>query len=503
MTPMLVLRTMLGLCAVLAAVAAPAQRDAGADAIARVERNLLPPLVTERTAPMRLADRMRHYRVPGLSVAVVDKGELAWAHAWGVAQIGKPQPLTPNTLMQAASISKALTGIGATKLVEQGKLTLDADVNSALRTWHVPPGAQTTDNPITLRRLLSHSAGLSTPGFAGYARGQAVPTLTQILDGLPPANSEAVRVTAPPGSAWRYSGGGYVIVQQLMEDVSGQPFADWMQREVLAPAGMSSSLFGALPDAPLSRAAAGHQRGRAIDGLRHTHPEQAAAALWTTPSDLARLTISLQRVLAGESSLLLTQASLAEALRVQSSPSGLGFILEGSGEALRFGHDGSNFGFESRWQADRQRAVIVMANANGAMKLIEEVVRAVAQVQGWTDLQAPRFTTAQLRDSLATTPLFLRGTMNEWDLGAPLKQAAPGRFVAELALAAGPHEFKFAAQDWARIDLGSGEDPRRRDRLAVGGANLELPVKRAGRYRFTLDVRDPAAPRYAVERLPR
>jgi CubicO group peptidase (beta-lactamase class C family) len=502
MTLTVVLRATLGLCAVLAAAAAHAQSDAAADVIARVERSLLPPLVTERTQPMRLADRMRHYRVPGLSVAVVDKGQLVWAHAWGVAQAGRAQPLTTTTLMQAASISKAVTGIGALKLVEQGKLNLDVDVNTMLRTWRVPPGAQTADKPVTLRRLLSHSAGLSTPGFAGYARGQPVPTLPQILDGVPPANSEAVRVTTAPGSGWRYSGGGYVVVQQLMDDATGEPFADWMQREVLAPAGMSSSLFGALPEAPLSRAAAGHQRGRAIVGLRHTHPEQAAAALWTTPSDLARLSIALQRILAGEASPLLTQAGLAEALRVQTAPSGLGFILEGRGDALRFGHDGSNFGFESRWQADRRRAVIVMANANGAMKLIEEVVRAVAKVQGWTDLQAPRVTTAQLRESFAATPLFLRGTMNEWGLGAPLSEVAPGRFVAELALATGLHEFKFAAEDWARIDLGAAEESRRRDRLAAGGANLEFDVKRAGRYRFMLDVRDPAAPRYAVERLP-
>jgi CubicO group peptidase (beta-lactamase class C family) len=494
-------RCALAVTALLASMIGGAQSATSDERIARVERGLLPPLVTERTQPMRLADRMRHYRVPGLSVAVVDKGQLVWAHAWGVAQIGKPQPLSSSTLMQAASISKAVTGIGAIKLVEQGKLSLDADVNSALLTWRVPPGAQTANKPVTLRRLLSHSAGLSTPGFAGYARGQPVPTLPQILDGLPPANSEAVRVTTLPGSGWRYSGGGFVVVQQLMDDVTGQPFADWMQREVLAPAGMSSSLFGALPDAPLSRAATGHQRGRAIDGLRHTHPEQSAAGLWTTPSDLARLSIALQRILAGETSPLLTPAGLAEALRVQTAPSGLGFILEGSGDALRFGHDGSNFGFESRWRVDRQRAVIVMANATGAMKLIEEVIRAVAQEQGWTDLQAPRLTSAQLRESFATTPLFLRGSMNEWGPAAPLRQAAPGRFIAELTLAAGPHEFKFAAEDWARIDLGAGDDSRRRDALAAGGANLQLGLRRAGRYRFTLDVRDPAAPRYAVQRV--
>ena len=464
---------------------------------------MLPRLVTERTQPMRLADRMRHYRVPGLSVAVVDNGQLVWAQAWGVAQIGKPQPLTVDTLMQAASISKALTGIGALKLVEQGKLTLDADVNTGLRTWRVPPGAQTADAPVTLRRLLSHSAGLTVHGFRGYVPGEPLPSLTQMLDGLPPANNPAVRVDKVPGSEWRYSGGGFLVLQQLMVDVTGQPFAAWMQREVLAPAGMPASLFGDLPDVPLARASVGHEEGgRPIEGRRANHPELAAAGLWTTPSDLARLSLALQQTLAGRPSSLLEPATLAAALKPGLGPTGLGFFVEGQGERQRYGHDGRNAGFEAHWRFDARRAVIVMANANGAMPLIEEIVRAVAQVQGWADMQAQRVDATLLSQTYETTPLFLRGSMNEWGLATPLQRAARGRFVADVALPTGPVEFKFASEDWRAINIGAPDTGGDRTVLALDGPNIAFHVKTAGVYRFALDARDPLAPRYAVRRVP-
>jgi CubicO group peptidase (beta-lactamase class C family) len=472
--------------------------------IARVERSLLPPVLTDATQPMRLAERMTHYGVPGLSVAVVDQGRLAWAQSWGVAQRGDPTPLTPQTLMQAASISKALTALGAFRLADQGRLDLDADVNTKLLRWKLPPGAQTVERPVTVRRVLGHSAGLTVPGFPGYAPGAPVPTLVQVLDGQPPANTPPVRADTLPGSVWRYSGGGTTLLQLLMEDVTGEPFAAWMKREVLVPAGMPASFFGALPDAPLALAAAGHRQGRVIDGLRTTHPEQSAAALWTTPSELARLSIGLQRVLAGDSVPWLARTRLVEALQpsLPGAPSGLGFTLDGGDF---FGHDGSNAGFEARWRADRQgRAVIVMANANGAMRLIDEVLRAVASAHGWSDRLPARLSVAQLRETFSASPLFLRGSMNGWGLDAPLAAAAtaPERFVVDVELPAGRSDFKFAAPDWQRVDLGASSDGRA-DALELRGGNLRIELERAGRYRFTLDVSDPAAPRYTVEPLPR
>jgi CubicO group peptidase (beta-lactamase class C family) len=485
-------------------LAAQAQQANTSQRIAQVERGLLPPFVAANTRPMRLDDRMRHYQVPGLSVAVVDNGQLVWTQAWGVAQVGRR--MDTQTLMQAASISKAVSAVAALRLVEAGKLGLDVDVNTQLRSWQIPPGAQTADKPVTLRRLLSHSAGFTVSGFRGYVPGSAVPTVLQVLNGLPPANSDPVRVDIAPGSEWRYSGGGFTVLQQLMVDVSGQPFAELMQKEVLTPAGMTHSSF-ALPADKLAQAATGHQNGQAIAGLRAVHPELAAAGLWTTPSDLALLTVALLHSLNGQAPQLLPALRLQEALSPQFGPSGLGFVLEGKDTSAGkdFGHNGSNAGFESRWLASRQdggRAVVVMANANGAMPLMLEVIRAIAQAHGWADWQAP--TQAQLNAKLESTPLFLRGSMNDWGLSQPMQRVGPDRYVVEVSLPAGPFEYKLATEDWGDVDLGADKDRKSNSALTaltLQGANVSFDAKEAGRYRFELDTRAVGGPRVRVRRL--
>jgi CubicO group peptidase (beta-lactamase class C family) len=264
-------------------LAAVAQEPTVKRQMAQVENTLLPAFVTATTKPMRLADRMQHYSVPGLSVAVVDRGQLVWAQAWGVVQVGQSARLIPDTRMQAASIRKAVAAVGALRAVDKGRLALDVDLNSQLRSWQIPPGAQSVDQPVTLRRVLSHSAGLTVSGFMGYVPGTPVPSTLQVLEGVSPANSAPVRVDISPGREWRYSGGGFVVLQQLLEDVSGLSFEAFMQREVLAPAGMRHSSFALAPDA-LAQAAVGHDQGVAIAGLRAVHPELAAAGLWATPS---------------------------------------------------------------------------------------------------------------------------------------------------------------------------------------------------------------------------
>jgi CubicO group peptidase (beta-lactamase class C family) len=525
----------LGLVAALAAcsTSAPLAPDPAAvttpqpatqDAAARVQAGLLPAFVTAQTQPMQMADRMRHYGVPGISVAVVQNGQLLWAHAWGVADVATGRALTPTTVMQAASISKAVAAVGALQLVQDQRLALDASVNSQLRSWQLPPGAQSAAHAVTLRQLLSHSAGLGVSGFDGYATGAAVPTLLQVLDGLPPANSAPVRLESQPGSQWAYSGGGFVVLQQLMQDVTGESFAPWMQREVLARAGMVRSSFVAPTGSAWDAAAVGHEAGLPITGLRVVHPELAAAGLWTTPSDLARFTLALQRSMgsaASTSPTLLQAAALAQALQPQAGPTGLGFVLEGPRPAprggaaapdgdpgQRFGHNGSNQGFESRWVADGQRGVAVMANSNGAMPLMLEVIRAVAQVHGWQDWQA--LTQARLNTTLEATPLFVRGGMNGWGLATPLQRTAPLRYSADVVLAAGRVEFKVAAADWAVVDLGRSplDEPKSAPgaaqpalQLSPAGPNLVLNVDRPGRYRFDLDASAPAGPQLRVQRL--
>ncbi len=465
----------------------------------QVESGLLPAVLTPRTVPMSLAQRMQELQVPGVSMAVVEQGRLAWAQAWGSAQTGVA--MSTETLLQAASISKPLSAVAALQLVQRGAIGLDADLSPQLRSWPLPPGAQSPEKPVTLRRLLSHSAGFTVAGFEGYAVGAALPTLAQVLEGQPPANSAAVRVDIPPGSQWRYSGGGYTVLQQWLQDSSGQPFEALLQQAVLAPAGMGRSFFA--PQAPLSEAqrqsiALGHQKGQAIPGGYRIHPELAAAGLWTTPSDLARFSLALPR--------LLSPALLKEALTPQFDGFGLGFVLEA--ETGRYGHDGSNMGFESRWVADDKnggRAVVIMANGNGARPLMNELVRAVAAAHGWADWMPP--THQSLVNKMTRTPMFLRGSLNDWGLSLPLLPMAPLRYAATPAepLPAGQVEFKLASQDWNTVDLGQAHTapvkPGRRTALRVGGGNLVVQIDQPGRYRFELDLRDPEKAQLRVVRL--
>jgi CubicO group peptidase (beta-lactamase class C family) len=202
----------------------------------------LPPSVIVRGEPIattKLADRMAALHVPGVSITVIHDGKIEWARGFGVASIGGP-PVTPDTLFQAASISKPVAAMAVLRLVDQGKLNLDTDVNQYLKSWKLPANEFTAKTKVTIRQLLTHTAGLTVHGFAGYAAGAPLPTLVQVLDGEKPANSGPIRVDTEPGSIWRYSGGGYVVAQQLVQDVTGQPFAKLMHDTVLEPIGMTS-----------------------------------------------------------------------------------------------------------------------------------------------------------------------------------------------------------------------------------------------------------------------
>jgi len=204
------------------AAALPAHAQ-DAEAIARIERGLRPAVAVQgaKLETRTLDGEMQRLHVPGVSVAVIRGGKIAWAKGYGVTQAGGGAPVTPQTLFQAASISKPVTAMGALKMVEAGQLELDADINTVLTSWKLPPGP--TKRPATLRQLLSHTGGTTVSGFPGYAAGAQVPTLPQVLDGAAPANTGPVRIEGSPGDAWKYSGGGYSIVQQAMIDRSGRP----------------------------------------------------------------------------------------------------------------------------------------------------------------------------------------------------------------------------------------------------------------------------------------
>jgi CubicO group peptidase (beta-lactamase class C family) len=395
-------RTMIAIFAAAAVAASPAAaarksrmvQPAGfQERIARVENGLLPAiLIAGREAKgSPLAERMSALKVPGVSIAVIDDGAVAWAKSYGVVETGSTAPVTPRTLFQAASISKSVAALGAMRLVDQGKLILDEDVNAKLRSWKVPENELTKTEKVTLKRLLSHTAGLTVHGFGGYAAGEPVPSVPQILDGLKPANSAAVRADVVPGSLWRYSGGGFTVMQQLLVDATGRPFPDLLDELVLEPLGMADSTYEQpLPSARLAAASSGHDGdGRLIPGRSHTYPEMAAAGLWTTPSDLARFLIELRRGLRGESPTIPAATAKAMTTTVKSGY-GLGLSLQGFGPSAAYGHGGSNEGFKCQMIAyvEKGQGAVIMTNGDGGSRLAGEILRAVAREYGWPTMKA-------------------------------------------------------------------------------------------------------------------
>ena len=355
--------------------------------IGRVERGLLAELGDPPWSRLALADRMAHYNVAGVSIAVVNDFEIEWAKGYGVLVAGGDEPVTPDTLFQAASIGKTLVAVTALRVVEEGLLDLDQDVNSRLVSWRVPESELTAHEKVTLRRLLSHSAGTNKFGYQGYAQGQALPKLQQVLDGEPPANSPPVRVVSVPGTGFLYSNGGFLIAQQLLMDVTGKPFAQLAAENVLDPAGMTHSTFEVpLPVHLTGVAAHGHwPDGKAIAGGWHTYPEMATgASLLTTPSDLARFGIEVMRAYLGQPNRVLSPATAREMLTRQTPDGagyGLGFgVSEEGSPRFHFIHDGGNEGFRCIFvmYPELGRGAVIMTNGHVGERLWREIINGIS-----------------------------------------------------------------------------------------------------------------------------
>jgi CubicO group peptidase (beta-lactamase class C family) len=326
-----------------------------------VETSLLPIAAKTVGVPANIDDRMRAYGVPGISIAVVDAGRIAWAKGYGVADSSSRRPVTTGTLFQAASISKPVSAMGALLLVQKGLVDLDGDVNAALKSWTIPANELTRASPVTLRMLLNHTSGAVHTG--------------------------PIEIASLPGSSFSYSGTGYEILQQLIVDVSGKPFEEFMQAEVLRPLGMTSSTFAQpLPESLLPIAATGHYAGgKPMPGRFRIAPQLAAAGLWSTPTDIAKYLLNVQRSYAGTVDEPLKRSLTRQMLSPGLGSRGLGPAISGTGEFVRFGHDGFNEGFESSFVAyvNGGRGAVVMANSGFAFMLLKEILDSVQRVYEW------------------------------------------------------------------------------------------------------------------------
>ena len=338
---------------------------------------------------------MKEFNVPGVSIAVIKDFKVVATYTYGVADVETGAPVTPETMFQAASISKPVAAMVSLKAVQNGRFSLDQDINTILKTWKLPDGPFTTERRVTPRSLMSHTSGTGDGfGFPGYAPRATLPSVPQILDGVqPPSNLRAVRLERAPLTAFKYSGGAVMIQQLALTDAVGKPFAEVAREWVLDPIGMTNSTFEQplAPHREKQAARAHNQMGARMGDPWHIYPEQAAAGFWTTSTDLARFAIEVQLSLIGKSNRVLSQTTVSEMVTpVGVGPFAVGFQIGKEGEGWYFMHGGSNWGFQCDLIAHRVKGygAVIMTNGDGGGALISRLRRLIQQEYKWDALDA-------------------------------------------------------------------------------------------------------------------
>ncbi len=357
--------------------------------IKAVENGLLRKVVFKGENPerMRLSDRMAFYRVPGVSIAVIDKYAVEWAKGYGVERVGTEMMVTADSLFQAASISQSVFAWGIIRLAEQGKIDLDAGVNAQLKTWKIPPSSATRETEVKPRHLLSHCAGLIFLKLAGFPFGKTMPTVLDVLQGQRPSDSPGVFVYKEPGTEVQYSELGYAVLHQLLEDIEEKPLHKFMAESVLLPLHMTQSTFEIpLPDIMRTKAVAGHSRlGDPVKEGWFYYPVAAASGLWSTSSDLCLFAIDVMKTALGQSQRVASPESARMMLTPQLGNQGIGFEIFDAGENLYFFQRGSTEGYECCMVAypSRGQGVVIMANSDTGAYLIDEILRSISDVYKW------------------------------------------------------------------------------------------------------------------------
>ncbi len=363
--------------------------------IKQVENNLSGRVILNGKAA-NIADRMAFYNVKGLSIAVVNNYKMVWAKGYGWADEKEKLPVTTLTLFKPGSISKSLNAVGVLKLAQDNKLDIYKNINDLLKSWKFPYDSLSNGKKITTANLLSHTAGLSVyGGFPGYDAQTKTPTIPQILDGVAPANTPAVRSLFEPGLQFQYSGGGTIISQLIITDLTKQPYEKFMYDNVLKPMGMTNSFYSATPPlkSELNKYAMGYTKdGTKVEATFHTYPEQAPLGLWTTPTDLSNYIIETQLAYQGKSSKVLNQqmASLQLTPYIDNSATMGAFIGLRNGEKYFF-HDAGNEGYRGLYfgSVEGGNGVVIFVNSDQG-NIILELLNSVASVYNWKGFDKPK-----------------------------------------------------------------------------------------------------------------
>lgn len=418
--------------------------------IKTVENNLGFWIRIEGEPNFSLKDRMNFYHVKGVSIAVIKDYKIEWTRAYGWADSAEQRAVTTGTLFQAGSISKSLNGVGVLKLAQDKKLNLYADINDYLTSWKFPYDSLSKGKKITIANLLSHTAGLGVHGFPGYENGDTIPTLIQVLNGKRPANTTAVRSVFEPGLKHQYSGGGTTISQLILKDITKQPYDEFMWKNVLKPIGMKNSFYTQPPPGDKQKLLASgyYKDGKAVNRKYHIYPEQAAAGLWTNPTDLAYYVIETQLALQGKSNKVLSQ----EMTKLRLTPyidnsAALGVFVTKRGEQTYFQHSGADEGFVAQYYGSMEggNGVVVMVNSDN-FAITEEILNSVAAVYGWKGFYKPI-----QRPRIITVP---RNILE--DYVGEYKFKAEDKFYIKISIVNG--RFLYSEPDWDGFELFAGAE---------------------------------------------
>ncbi|MBT2491922.1 amino acid adenylation domain-containing protein [Streptomyces sp. ISL-96] len=336
-----------------------------------------------RISRSELQEVMAAHHVPGVSIALLRGGEVVSVEGYGVTAADRPEPVTPRTAFQVASVSKHVTMLAVLQLVGDGVLNLDADINRYLTTWQVPDGAR-----ITLRELVSHQAGLSHVAPTNYLPAELMPDIPEILGGRPPATNAPVRAEHPAGTVFKKSNINFSVLEQLLADVTAEPFEAMMRRLVLDPLSMADSTFDqnrpAVAPVPV---AVGHDPdGTPIPGRWRVRNEVAAGGLWASAEDLAKVALEIRRAYLGEPGTLLSRPLAQQMLTIWHPGSfyGLGTVVDTTGGDLEYGHGGRTVGYRvgTFTRVDSGEGLIVLTNSENGKQVNTFVADAVRRADG-------------------------------------------------------------------------------------------------------------------------
>jgi len=329
---------------------------------------------------------VKNTKTVGVSVALIDNYELVWAKGFGVTEIGTTDSVTDQTLFQAASISKPVTALAIMKKVQEDKISLNDDVDDQLTSWHIPKNNYTNSSAVTVKQLLSHTGGVANSFYyiPGYTEADRLPTIIDCLNGRMPAQNDPVKIIAMPGSQFSYSNCGYWILEALLEDLERKKFERLVAEEILTPIGMLNSTFeSVLSSLRFKSIAAGHlDNNKLIEGKYYRIRPQSSGGLWSTPTDLAKFLIAIQKSRRADINDIISKDNATLMTTPVMGSYGLGFSNEVRGTGVRFfGHDGHNIGYICSMigSHDKGIGVVIMTNSENGWKAVNKIKKHVGR----------------------------------------------------------------------------------------------------------------------------